>query len=145
MLLLLKKQQDVSGIVFQDDLSATRLVIADTFQLEQVFLNLGLNALQAMRGRGTLSITSHDEGDELVVAVADTGCSIKPEHRPNVFKPFFTTMAKGTGLGLAICRRIVEDPHGRIKFECPPSGGTVFTVRLHSQIPTDQESITGAE
>jgi signal transduction histidine kinase len=145
VLFLLKKQQDGSGIVFQDDLGAARLVIADTFQLEQVFLNLGLNALQAMRGSGTLSITSYDEGDELVVAVANTGCGIKPEHRTNLFKPFFTTKATGTGLGLTISRRIVEDHHGRIDFECPSSGGTVFTVRLHSQIPTDPESITGAE
>jgi signal transduction histidine kinase len=145
VLFLLKKQQDGSGIVFQDDLGAARLVIADTFQLEQVFLNLGLNALQAMRGRGTLSITSYDEGDELVVAVANTGCGIKPEHRPHLFKAFFTTKTTGTGLGLTISRRIVEDHHGRIDFECPPSGGTVFTVRLHSQTPTDPESITDSE
>jgi signal transduction histidine kinase len=145
VLFLLKKQQNSSDVVFQDDLRAERLVIADSFQLEQVFLNLGLNALQAMRGRGTLSISSYDEGDELVVAVADTGCSIEPEHRPNLFKPFFTTKTTGTGLGLTISRRIVEDHDGRIDFECPPSGGTVFTVRLNSQIPTDPESITGAE
>jgi signal transduction histidine kinase len=145
VLFLLKKQQDGSDIVFQDDLGAARLVIADTFQLEQVFLNLGLNALQAMHGKGTLSVTSYDEGDEIVVAVANTGRGIKPEHRPNLFKPFFTTKPTGTGLGLPISRRIVEDHHGRINFECPPSGGTVFTVRLHSQIPTDQELITGAK
>lgn len=145
VLFLLKKQQDGLGIVFQDDLAAARLVIADTFQLEQVFLNLGLNALQAMRGTGTLSIASYEEGDEVVVAVANTGCGIEPEHRPDLFKPFFTTKTTGTGLGLTISRRIVEDHHGRIDFECPPSGGTVFTVRLHSQIPTDPESITGAE
>jgi signal transduction histidine kinase len=145
VLFLLKKQQDGSGIVFQDDLGAARLVIADDFQLEQVFLNLGLNALQAMRGTGTLSIVSYDEGDEVVVSVANTGRGIEPEHRPNLFQPFFTTKTTGTGLGLTISRRIVEDHRGRIDFECPASGGTVFTVRLHSQLPTDQESITGAE
>lgn len=145
VLLLLKKQQDGSGIVFQDDLGAAQLVIADAFQLEQVFLNLGLNALQAMRGTGTLSIASYDEGDEIVVAVANTGCGIEPEHRPDLFKPFFTTKTTGTGLGLTISRRIVEDHHGRIDFECPPSGGTIFTVRLSSQIPTDLESFPGAE
>ena len=145
VLFLLKKQQDGSGIEFQDDLGAARLVIADAFQLEQVFLNLGLNALQAMRGTGTLSIASHDERDEVVVVVANTGRGIELEHRPNLFKPFFTTKTTGTGLGLTISRRIVEDHHGRIDFECPPSGGTVFTVRLHSQIPTDPESIPGAQ
>jgi signal transduction histidine kinase len=145
VLFLLKKQQDGSGIEFQEDLGAARLVIADAFQLEQVFLNLGLNALQAMRGTGTLSIASRDERDEVVVVVANTGRGIELEHRPNLFKPFFTTKTSGTGLGLTISRRIVEDHHGRIDFECPRSGGTVFTVRLHSQMPTDPESIPGAQ
>ena len=119
------------------------LVWADAAQLEQVFLNLCLNALQAMEGQesGTLSIRSHCEGPELVVEISDTGKGIDPEVADQIFLPFYTTRVEGTGLGLATSTRIVQEHGGRIEWSTPPGGGTTFTVRL-PRAPELEEATT---
>jgi signal transduction histidine kinase len=113
-------------------------VLADPSQLEQVFLNLCLNACQAMRAHaptGTLTVRSrHGEGSVLV-EISDTGPGIPPEIRAQIFKPFFTTKREGNGLGLAISARILAEHGGHIGYRCPPGGGTVFTVTLQQASP----------
>ncbi len=110
-------------------------VHADPSKLEQVFLNLLLNACQAMAGvaggcRGQLEVRSLSRDGMVLVEIADAGPGISPEARGKLFKPFFTTKPTGNGLGLAISEQIIVDHGGHIVFTCPPSGGTVFTVAL---------------
>ena len=106
-------------------------VMADPFQLEQVFLNICLNAIQAMSsGGGTLGVATRAGDGNVVVEIEDTGPGIPSELRAQVFKPFFTTKREGNGLGLAISARIIAEHGGHIGYRCPPSGGTTFTVTL---------------
>jgi signal transduction histidine kinase len=106
-------------------------VMADPFQLEQVFLNICLNAIQAMAGNGgTLGVSSRAGDGNVVVEIEDSGPGIPAELRAQVFKPFFTTKREGNGLGLAISARIVAEHGGHIGYRCPPAGGTIFTITL---------------
>ena len=101
--------------------------------LNQVFLNLIVNASQAIAEEGTVTVRTLQEGSEVVVSISDTGSGIPVEVRPKIFKAGFSTkpMGEGTGLGLSISREIVEDTHGgRIWFETETGAGTTFFVRL---------------
>lgn len=100
--------------------------------LGQVFLNLLVNAAQAIEGEGTITVTTRQEGDQAHIAIHDTGKGIAEEDKPKIFTPGFSTKPaeSGTGLGLAISREIVVDNHhGTIDFESQP-GGTTFHVRI---------------
>jgi signal transduction histidine kinase len=101
-------------------------------ELEQVFLNLLLNAADAIGAGGTIRITTSLEGDRVRVDVADDGAGIAPENLPRVFDPFFTTkpVGEGTGLGLSICYEIVERHGGEIEVSSELGHGTVFSIRL---------------
>ncbi len=106
-------------------------VMGDASQLEQVFLNLCLNAHQAMCARGgVLTVRSRAHAGEVVIEVLDTGPGIAPEAAPHVFKPFFTTKPSGSGLGLAIVARLVSDHDGQISCHTRTEGGAAFVVRL---------------
>jgi signal transduction histidine kinase len=102
----------------------------DREQLKQAFLNLVLNALQAMPQGGVLTVSSEAEGGEARIRFADTGQGIAPENLEKIFNPFFTTRDEGTGLGLAITHRIVQGHGGRIEVESRVGEGTTFTVIL---------------
>jgi signal transduction histidine kinase len=110
-------------------------VNGDPHQLMQVFLNLILNAEQAMReihDRGVLRIRLA-KADEVVTATfEDDGPGISPEILPNIFDPFYTTKrpGRGTGLGLSICKAILKEHGGNVEAASGPSGGAVFTVTL---------------
>jgi PAS domain S-box-containing protein len=112
-------------------------VRASESQLAQVFLNLLINAAQAMdegeRERNELRVTTGlDAGGRVFIAVTDTGRGIAPEHLGRVFDPFFTTKetSRGTGLGLSICDGIVRRLDGQLEVESEVGRGTTFTVRL---------------
>ena len=100
--------------------------------LEQVFLNLFLNAMEAMPDGGTLRITATHADGSVRVAVRDTGSGINPEHLDKIFEPFFTTKeaGEGTGLGLSVSYSIVEKHGGRLEVESQMGQGTTFTVTL---------------
>ena len=110
-------------------LSSLELVI-DHNQLKQAFLNLILNAFEAMPEGGTLTIMTLAVAGEARIAFADSGSGIAPEHLTRIFSPFFTTRRDGTGLGLAITHRIVVGHGGRIEVESTPGVGTTFSVIL---------------
>jgi signal transduction histidine kinase len=111
---------------------------ADRERLRQVFTNLVVNALQAMAGHGTLTVTSRLDGTYIEVAVADTGPGIPSEVREKVFHPFFTTKRSGTGLGLPISYGIVRAMGGSIAVESEPGRGATFRVRLRCERGGDQ-------
>jgi signal transduction histidine kinase len=107
--------------------------------LNQVFLNVLVNAGQAIEGPGTIRVRARREGEQVLVTVADDGAGIRPEDAPKVFLPGFSTkpVGVGTGLGLAISRQIVEDVHhGRIEFDSQVGVGTTFRIRLPIVAPT---------
>jgi signal transduction histidine kinase len=106
-------------------------VAADGNRLKQVFINLVMNALQAMEQGGTLLVRTSESGDGMVEAqIADTGPGITPEVLPRIFEPFYSTKAagEGTGLGLFITRTIVELMGGQIKVRSVVGEGTTFTT-----------------
>ncbi len=109
-------------------------VLADRSQLQQVFMNILLNAVQAMDEKGTIAITTgRNSADDFVeVQIADTGCGIPPDKIDRVFDPFFTTKSSGhgTGLGLSIAYGIVTKHRGNITLESTVGKGSTFTVRL---------------
>ena len=96
--------------------------------LKQAFLNLVLNAIQAMPAGGRLTVRSDLRPGGIEVQIADTGAGITPENRKKLFSPFFTTKKEGTGLGLAITFRIIQNHRGAIDVESGPGKGTTFTV-----------------
>jgi signal transduction histidine kinase/DNA-binding LacI/PurR family transcriptional regulator len=102
-------------------------------QLNQVFLNMVVNAAQAIQGEGTICISAHESNDHIVIEISDTGSGI-PEHViGHIFDPFYTTkpVGVGTGLGLAICHKIIVDSHkGSINVESKPGLGTKFIIQL---------------
>jgi two-component system NtrC family sensor kinase len=101
-------------------------------QLNQVFMNLLVNAGQAMPQRGTITIRTWREGQEIKVAISDTGVGIPPENLSKIFDPGFTTkgVGVGTGLGLSICYKIIQDHHGKISVDSEVGKGTTFTITL---------------
>jgi two-component system sensor histidine kinase HydH len=103
----------------------------DPDRFSQCLLNLHLNAIEAMENGGTLTVRCRTiRGRYLEIAVADTGPGIAPEHRKQIFDPYFTTKPKGTGLGLAIVHKIVEAHEGRLLLESGAGRGSCFTLRL---------------
>ena len=110
-------------------------VLGDSNQLTQVFLNLIVNAEQAIReirDQGTLRIRLGVVGDRVLITFQDDGVGIRRETLPRIFDPFFTTKrpGRGTGLGLSICMAIIREHNGDISAQPLPDGGSVFTVSL---------------
>jgi signal transduction histidine kinase len=107
------------------------LVLADRHLLEQVLLNLALNAFRFMPGGGWLRIEGKQRApDGIEIEVKDTGSGISADDLPRIFEPGFTTRPGSSGLGLTVCRRIVEQHGGTITAESEPGRGTTFRVRL---------------
>jgi signal transduction histidine kinase len=105
-------------------------LMADPGQIEQVFINLISNAVQAVSDRGRLEITTRAEDGFIVAEFKDNGCGIPEENLGRLFEPLFTTKAKGIGLGLAVSRTLVEGHGGAIEVESEVGKGTTFRVRL---------------
>lgn len=118
-------------------------VPADIQQLNHVFMNIILNAAEAMEGRGELRITSYRIPDRKIAAIeiSDTGPGIPEDVLPHVFEPFYTTkeQGKGTGLGLSLVYGIVESHHGRIMASNNHDGGAVFRIELPLEFDSDQD------
>ena len=110
----------------------------DSDQIHQVLLNLLLNSIQAIDGKGTIEVKLKLQGSLAAIVVADSGRGISPEHLPNIFRPFYTTKGDGTGLGLSLARRIVEEHHGRIEVTSSVGKGSKFVVLLPMQVPLAQ-------
>jgi len=123
----------------QEDLSKT---MADFHQLQQVFMNLIINAHHAIKhaGRvGRIEVESVEQHGQIVVRVSDNGCGIPQENLGKIFDPFFTTkeVGQGTGLGLSICYGIIQEHRGRIYATSRPDEGSTITVELPILQPAD--------
>jgi signal transduction histidine kinase len=128
---LLKK----TTITVEKEYRASRLIQMNRTELQQVLVNLIVNAIHAMSdgGRLTLRTFDRDEGERpgVVLEVADTGAGMAPDVIQRIFDPFFTTKRReGTGLGLSISQMLVAQQGGRISVESEPGKGTTFTVWL---------------
>ncbi|MCC6588193.1 MAG: sensor histidine kinase [Bryobacterales bacterium] len=125
-----------SGVTIQWSIEPALPAIAcDPEQIKQVFLNLAMNAVQAMNNQGTLAITAARRAGSIVIEVRDEGPGIAPENLDKVFSPFFTTKTDGTGLGLPIAQQIVVRHGGVIMADPNTPRGTVFTVVLPVERP----------
>jgi PAS domain S-box-containing protein len=134
-LFLLESQTLFHNIAINKDLAPSLpLVLSDIQQLYHLFMNVVLNAAQAMEGRGTLTIKSrlHPDMNRVCIDITDTGPGISEEHLPHIFEPFFTTKdeGKGTGLGLSLAYRIIQNHGGHIHAESSPGKGTTFFFTL---------------
>lgn len=145
-LMVLARDPQKDGIALRVQVQPDLVVHGDPVQLQQVLLNLLINARQAMLGRGgSLSVRASvlDDTAELKLQVIDTGPGIPEKLLPKIFQPFFTTKgtarkgeAKGTGLGLAICKEIIEHHKGRIEVESVVGKGTTFNIFLPIAVAT---------
>jgi signal transduction histidine kinase len=134
------------GITVQTSIPEDIQVACVPVQIEQVLMNLILNAREAMLpGGGILKITASADGEHVQIVVNDTGRGILPEHLTSVFRPFFTTKngkdrstGSGSGVGLAFCRRIVDAHRGEIGVTSQPGKGSTFTVRLPQKPPHER-------
>jgi PAS domain S-box-containing protein len=121
------------------------LVMADAQQLGHVFMNLIINAAQAMDGNGTITVATRVSAakDRAIVEIADTGPGIPEENLEHIFEPFFTTKeeGKGTGLGLSVVYGIIENHGGTISARSSPGRGSTFTIEL----PITHDTKKGAE
>lgn len=129
---LLEGEARRAGVTLRVDVpAALPAVVADRDHLQQVLLNLALNATEAMAGPGgTLALGAHATRDRVVLTVADSGPGIPAGVLPRIFDPYFTTKPAGLGLGLTIARRIVEAHGGALEVDSRPGQGTRFTLSL---------------
>jgi signal transduction histidine kinase len=135
---LLEHQLQKSGIQVKTDLDpGLRPVHGNAGQLQQVFLNLILNARDAMSAGGSLEVRTWSDGSGARAEVADTGHGIAPEHLHRIYDPFFTTKAvrKGTGLGLSVTYGIIQEHGGSIEVSNRPGGGASFRLELPLAVP----------
>ena len=135
---LLEHQLQKSGIQVKTDLDpGLRPVHGNAGQLQQVFLNLILNARDAMSAGGSLEVRTWSDGSGAWAEVADTGHGIAPEHLHRIYDPFFTTKAvrKGTGLGLSVTYGIIQEHGGSIEVSNRPGGGASFRLELPLAVP----------
>ena len=109
----------------------------DTAQIQQVLLNLLLNAIQAIPSEGRVTVALESRGGFAHITVSDTGRGIAPEHLPSIFRPFFTTKGQGTGLGLSLARRIVESHGGRLEVASQLGKGSEFSAWLPLRRPAE--------
>lgn len=138
-LLLLEREMNKYRIAVDKTFQPAPPAMVNGNQIQQVLLNLLINARQAMPGGGRLAvkILYDREADTVDLVVRDTGTGIPADILPRIFDPFFTTKTGpdssgkgGTGLGLSMCRNIIEAHHGKIRVESAPGKGTAFTLKL---------------
>jgi signal transduction histidine kinase len=142
VLLVLARDPQKDGIALRVQVQPDAIAMGDPVQLEQVLLNLVINARQAMLGKGgSLTVKAGIIDSEVRLQVIDTGPGISEKNIGRIFEPFFTTKgtahrgeAKGTGLGLAICKQIVERHNGRIEVFSEIGKGATFSVYLPAAI-----------
>ncbi|WP_020526713.1 ATP-binding sensor histidine kinase [Flexithrix dorotheae] len=146
--LLLVRNQVKNKILIQKNYGQIPRIECYEGKINQVFMNLITNGIQAIDGEGEISITTFDKGSEIGITIQDTGSGIPEDVRKKIFQPFFTTkeVGKGTGLGLSIALGIIESHQGSIQLESVPGEGTSFTIFLPKKFikkPAEDERRNG--
>jgi C4-dicarboxylate-specific signal transduction histidine kinase len=138
MIVLLRTEANRHSIFIHTELDPDLpAVLADRVQLQQVFMNLMLNGIDAVHEPGNenaLTIRSHADQRELVISVSDTGVGLPPQEPDQMFNAFFTTKDHGTGMGLPISRSIIESHGGRLCASNNPGRGATFQFRLPAAV-----------
>lgn len=132
---ILENEFRLQHIMVEKDLSSDMQdMLLDVNLMEQVFVNIFLNAVEAVEDKGVIAISSQMVPNQLYgkIEIADNGCGIPPENLGKIFEPFFSTKKKGTGLGLAVSYGIVQNHQGTLQVLRQPEGGTRFIVKLPS-------------
>ena len=136
------------GIALEKDFGDLPAVRCYPAQLNQVFMNLVMNACDALEGKGTIEVRTRPANGGVSLEITDDGPGIPSQVRERIFEPFFTTkpVGQGTGLGLSISHGIVERHGGSLSVECPPGGGTTFRIQLPlvARPPEGEEEQTAA-
>jgi signal transduction histidine kinase len=128
---ILRPEADRAGVELIVDCDSAPDVNGDPAMLRQAFLNLALNAIQAMPHGGTLRIACEEtRGHRVSISVSDSGVGIKPEHLPRIFELYFTTKERGSGVGLSMVYRTVQMHDGDIEVQSTPGAGTTFRIVL---------------
>jgi two-component system sensor histidine kinase PilS (NtrC family) len=117
-------------LVIRKTFTGRNEIVGDPQKLRQVFLNLGMNAIESMPQGGELTVGTRNLKNVVVISLKDTGIGIPHENLKEIFYPFFTTKDKGTGLGLSIAYRIIEEHNGKISVASSPGKGTTFEVLI---------------
>lgn len=135
----------LKNIYIRQDLIPLPDVMGDSGKLEQVFINILSNSLEAMPEGGRIAIATSETNGLIEVRLADTGIGIAEEHLLRVFDPFFTTkeVGKGTGLGLSLCYGIIKQHRGQIEVTSPPGGGTTVTITIPVGEPYEEDPDCG--
>ncbi len=122
----------LNTILLETNISVTAEHLLDAEALKQMIINVGLNAIQAMRDGGKLTLECREQGKELILLFQDTGIGIAETNLPHIFDPFFTTkgVGEGTGLGLAVTYSLVQRMNGKIKVDSKLGEGTLFTITI---------------
>jgi signal transduction histidine kinase len=135
---------NTGNVRFQLSLHPEEIVLyADQEQLEQVFINLFTNAVDAVQGEGTLDVSAREEAGGVDIRLSDSGPGMSKETVEKAFEPFYTTKPRGTGLGLAIVFNIIQKHHGRISIESREGRGTTFHISLPKKAGNPAGSGTG--
>ena len=142
---MIQPEREKCGIDLEDQLGDYELpVFGNSSEMEQVFLNLLLNATHAMGAGGKLSLAQVEAGAEgtLGIYVEDTGAGIPREYLERVWEPFFSTKSEGhgTGLGLAVCLSVIQSHGGTIEIDSEEGMGTRVTVRLPKAVERTEEA-----
>ena len=143
ILFLINRQAETQGVTITEEYDDNLpLIMADSEQLQQVILNIAINALQAIHvplsngetdgenSKIRFKTYQNVETSQIVIEISDTGIGIPPEKLDQIFNPYFTTKSEGTGLGLSIAQRIIEEHHGIISVTSEIGKGTTFRVIL---------------
>jgi len=155
VLVLVEKDLQMHRVRLQTDFSGNPHALINPNQIQQVLVNLVVNARQAMNGGGrlTISVRTNAETGMAEIAVRDSGSGIPADKLPKIFDPFFSTKKVdsqgqgGTGLGLALCREIIEAHQGRIRVESALDKGTTFTLKFPAvpmSVPAAQSTAPAA-
>lgn len=130
---LVEHSARLQKVTFEKDLDTQNdIVVVDTGAIEQVFVDLFINAIEAMPNGGVIRVSTKTTPDEVIVTVEDTGCGIPENVLPHIFEPFFTTKdsKKSTGLGLCVVYNIIEDHGGKIEVFSRVNEGTKFVITI---------------
>ncbi len=133
---LIEYKLKAMNIKLEMDLAPVKRIWGQGERLQQVFINIILNAIDAMPKGGILRIRATQEGGNAIIKISDTGTGVQPQHLPHVFDPFFTTkgIGKGTGLGLSISYAIIKEHEGYVTVESEVGKGTCFTILIPADL-----------